>query len=252
MPKHVARQFTPARLILGLAAAVLVALVGWIVVRVGGSETEAGNDPQLIQPSAAELQAVENHIPLDQPLATATVPAGVSPSPSVSLSVSPSASASPSASVSASPSVSRPASASPAASTAPVTSTPSRRPPASPTPERTTAEPPASPRPTADTFTATYSTSADWGSGFIGSVRIANNSSSSRDFSVTVRFSSASDIRVYGSWNASVSGDDDQVTVRGTLGAGRSITAGFQAGKDHDDSVRSATCSVSGGSCRVS
>ncbi|MBB2947888.1 cytoskeletal protein RodZ [Actinoplanes lutulentus] len=251
MSKHAERRFTPARLILGLAAAVLVALVGLIVVRSGGGgSASAAGDPLLVHPSAGDLQAVENHIPLDEPLTTATAAAGASPSASsASASASPSASSSRSAGASVSPS--SPA-ASPAASVpgAPAPTT------AAPTPEKTTV--PAAPKPTKTTpapvndLAVTYSTTATWRGGFIASVRIENEASASRDYSVTINYPSGSDVKVYGVWNTRASGGGEQVTLSGTLNAGAAITAGFQGGKDGDRNVRSPSCSVGGGTCRVS
>ncbi|WP_433828593.1 cellulose binding domain-containing protein [Actinoplanes sp. CA-015351] len=252
MSKHAERRFTPARLILGLAAAVLVALVGLIVVRSGGSgSASAAGDPLLVHPSAGDLQAVENHIPLDEPLTTATA-AGGSPSASASLasaSASPTASVSRSAGASVSPS-------SPAAS--PVTSVPGAPAPttAAPTPEKTTA--PAAPKPTktapapVNDLAVTYSTTATWRGGFIASVRIENEASVTRDYSVTINYPSGSDVKIYGAWNTRASGGGEQVTLSGTLNAGASITAGFQGGKDGDRNIRSPSCSVGGGTCRVS
>ncbi|MEU4694347.1 cellulose binding domain-containing protein [Actinoplanes sp. NPDC023714] len=256
MSKHADQKLTPARLILGFAAAVLVVLVGWIVIRSGGSSAAAEGEPLLVQPSAADLQAVENHIPLDEALATATASPGVSSSasPSVSVSVSPSASASASASPgpSASRSPSAPASAAP---TSPAVSSPipektTTKAPESPKPTRTTAAPP--PPPPADNFEVTYSTTAQWWGGFIAGVRIENVSSESRDYTVTISYPSGSDIRVYGAWNTRASGSGDQVTLTGTVRGGGSISAGFQGGKNGDRSVKSPGCSVGGGSCRVS
>lgn len=254
MSQHAERRLTPARLILGFAAAVLLALVGWIVIRSGDSGSAAAQgDPLIVQPSAADLQPVENHIPLDQPLTTASIPPGASLSPSASVSVSAPASRSASASPSASKSTGAPSPSVTATGTpAPAKSS---QPPSSPQPEKSTAAQPtrttSSPQPV-DVLVASYANTAVWRDGFIGSVRVVNTGSSTRDFAVTVSFPSASDIRVWGAWNGSASGDDNRVTVRGTLAAGASVTAGFQAAKDRDDSVRSATCSVGGGTCRVS
>jgi cytoskeletal protein RodZ len=261
LPKHADQKLTPARLILGFAAAVLVLLVGWIVIRSGGSAAGAESDPQLIQPSAADLQAVENHIPLDEALATATAAPSVSSSvsPSTSASASPSAgSASPSAGrSSATPSVpGAPGTTGGPGATAPTTPagggatpTPEKTTTKAPQPTRTTAPPPPPP---ADDFSVTYSTTASWRGGFIGAVRIENVSSESRDYTVTINYPSGSDVRLYGAWNTRASGGGEQVTLTGTLRGGTTISAGFQGGKDGDRSLRSASCSVGGGSCRVS
>ncbi|BBH66270.1 hypothetical protein ACTI_29550 [Actinoplanes sp. OR16] len=257
MSKHADQKLTPARLILGLAAAVLVALVGWIVIRSGDSSAEAGGEPLLVQPSAADLQAVENHIPLDEALTTATASPGAStsvspsPSPSVSVSVSVSASSAPaSPSAGPTPSVSSAPAAAPTspAGSSPIPEKTTTKAPQTPKPTRTTTAPP----PPVDHFAATYSTTASWRGGFIASVRIENTSSESRDYTVTIGYPSGSDIKLYGVWNTRASESGNQVTLTGTLRGRSSVSAGFQGGKDGDSSVRSPSCSVAGGSCRVS
>ena len=238
MPKHAVRQFTPARLILGLAAAILVVLVGLVAVRADGGPAVA-EGPKLVQPTGepTDLQAVEASLP------PATEALTVSPS------VSPTASASASAPASPSPTPSRSASASPSASA-------SVRP--SPAPSKTAATPSPVPSKTTtspapvNTLNVSYSTTASWRDGFIAGVRVTNNGTTTRDFAVTLTYPGSGDIWIRSAWNASVDADDNQVTIRGTgLAAGSSISAGFQAGKDDGDSVRSVTCSVGGGSCRV-
>ncbi len=240
MPKHAVRQFTPARLVLGSAAAILVILVGWVVVRSGGGPAVA-ESPRLVQPTEVSdaLQAVEASLPPTTEALTA--------SPSASPSGTPSASASASATPSATPS--RSASASPTASVSvkpsPAPSKTTNRP--SPTPSRTT----TSPAP-ANVLSVTYNSGATWRDGFIAGVKVVNTGTAPRDFSVTLTYPAGSDIWIRSSWNASVDADDNRVTIRGTgLAAGASVNAGFQAGKDDNDSVRSVTCTVGGGSCRV-
>jgi hypothetical protein len=228
LSKHSARQFTTARLVLSSAAAILVLLVGWIAFRAGGPA--AADEPLIVQPSA-NLQALDASLP---PLVEATaVPAPV---------VSPSASPSPSArSASSSPSPSPSASA-------------SRKPKKSPQPSTspTKAAPSPSPSP-AGGLEVTYSNSASWRDGFIAAVRVVNNGSTARDFTVTISYPSGTDLRIRGDWNGTAGADGNRVTLRGnSLAPGTSINAGFQAAKDDDDSSRPSGCTVVGGTCRVS
>lgn len=221
MAKHSARQFILARLVLGSAAAVLLALVGWIAVRVGGGPGGSG-DPILVQPTAA-LQA-----------------AGASlPAPSIESASSPSPSAP--ASVSASPAPSRSASAS-------VRPTPSKS--AGRTPSASPSK--TSPTPVAAALTVTYTTSASWRDGFIAAVSVVNNGTSASEWSVTLTYPSSADVEARAAWNASINASGDSVTLSGrSLAPGSSITAGFQGSKDGGDAVKPVTCSVGGGSCRM-
>jgi hypothetical protein len=226
LAKHASRQFILARLVLGSAAAVLVALVVWIAVVAGGSGSSG--TPLLVQPSAA-LQAAGASLPAAEP---STEAVSVPPSPTPSASASSSASPSPSASKSASPSAS--ASAKPKPS-----KTPSRTPSASLSPTTTMA--------------VSYSTSAAWRDGFIAAVKVVNNGSAAREWSVTLTYPSNADVEVRGGWNASVSASGGTVTLRGnSLAPGASITAGFQGSKDVSDAVKPISCAVGGGSCRMS
>lgn len=230
MAKHAARQFILARLVLGSAATILVVLVGWIAVRVGGGSGDSG-DPLLVQPPAT-LQAAAG---TSSPAAAPSTSAAPSPSASVSGSASPSASPSPSRSPSASPSAS--AAATPSKS-------PSRTPSASPSA--------ASPSPAAGALAATYSTSASWRDGFIAAVRVVNNGPAASEWSVTLTYPSGADLEVRGAWNATVSASGDSVTLSGrSLAPGSSVTAGFQSEKDGSDAVKPVTCSIGGGSCRM-
>jgi hypothetical protein len=221
LPKHSARQFTTARLILGFAAAVLVALVGWVAVRAGGPA--AADEPVIVQPPAR--QAVES-----------AVAASVTSAPSVAASPSPSPSASLSRSPSPSPSPSRKKSPSPSKSS---------KVPTSPSPS-------PSPSP-AGSLQVTYATGSAWRDGFTAGVRVVNNGSAARDFTVTISYASGTDLRIRGDWNASVSADGNRVTVRGgPLAPGASVTAGFQVTKGDDDSAKASGCTVVGGTCTVS
>lgn len=233
MAKHAPRQFILARLIFGSAAAVLLALVVWIAVRAGGGDEDPDGKPLLVLPTGVVQAAAEGSLPPSvPPLESAAV------SPSASASKSPSASAS--ASSSPSPSVSASASPRPSKSTI--------KPTGGTSPSRT-----ASPTPTADTFAVTYSTSATWRDGFIAALRVSNKGPAAREWSVTLTYPAGADIDVRGAWNASVSSSGDTVTLRGnSLAAGQSISVGFQAEKETRDSVKPVSCSVGGGSCKVS
>ncbi|MBW6432414.1 cellulose-binding domain-containing protein [Actinoplanes hulinensis] len=235
MSKHAARQFILARSVLGLAAAVLLALVGWIAFRSGGSADPG--DPLLVLPTA-DLQAAEGSLPASSPV-TESSPVSTAPSPSPS--VSRSASASPSASASLSPSPSRSA----ATSAKPSPSKSTGRP--SPSPSRTSSSPAA-----AD-LSVTYSTSASWRDGFIAALRVTNNGTSARDWTVTLSYPSGSGIELRGAWNATAGISGNTVTLRGkSLAGGSSVSVGFQAEKDLNDLVKPVTCAIGGGSCRVS
>lgn len=99
----------------------------------------------------------------------------------------------------------------------------------------------------------TYTTSASWRDGFIAAVRVVNNGTSARDWTVTLTYPASADIDVHGTWNASVSRSGDTVTLRGrSLAAGDSVTAGFQASKDTDGLVKPISCALGGGACRMS
>lgn len=224
MPKHSARQFTTARLILSFAAAILVALVGWVAFRAGGPAA-ADDQPVIVEPPTA-LQAVESAL------------ASVTPSPGVlsSPSVSPAAS-----SASPSPSQSRKPKKSPSPSPSKTSKAP-----VSPSPSRTTSSP-------AGTLQATYSASATWRDGFTANVRITNNGTVAQDFTVTISYPSGSDLSIRGDWNARASVDGSRVTLRGgTIRPGESVNVGFQAAKDDDDDARASGCTVVGGTCTVS
>jgi cellulase/cellobiase CelA1 len=223
LAKHAARQFILARLVLGSAAAVLLLLVGWIAVRVGGGSDGAG-EPLLVQPTAA-LQAA----------------AGASlPAPSTeSIVVTPSPSAPVSASASPSPSRSAPASVKPSPS-----KSPSRTPSASPS--RST----AAPAPV--TLAVTYTTSASWRDGFIAAVNVVNNGSTASEWSVTLTYPASADVEARAAWNATLNASGDSVTLSGrALAPGSSITAGFQGSMDGGGAVKPVTCSIGGGSCRM-
>ncbi|MEU4624264.1 cellulose binding domain-containing protein [Actinoplanes sp. NPDC023801] len=225
MAKHAVRQFILARLVLGSAAAVLAALVVWVAVVAGGSA--GAGEPLLVQPSAA-LQAAGDPLPATTP-STESAPVPSSPTPSAS--VSSSASQSPSASASFSPSA---------------------KPKPSKTPSRTPSTRP-SPSPAANTLAVTYATSAAWRDGFIAAVKVVNNGSAAREWTVTLTYPSSADVEVRGGWNATVSASGDTVTIRGnSLAAGASITAGFQGSKDIGAVVKPVTCAVGGGSCGMS
>jgi hypothetical protein len=225
LAKHASRQFILARLVLGSAAAVLLALVAWIAVVAGGSG-DSGK-PLLVQPSAA-LQAAGESLPAAEPSTeSVSVPPSLTPSASVSSSPSPSASAS-------------------------VSSSPSARPKPSRSPSRTPGTSP-SPSPAANTLAVTYSTSAVWRDGFIAAVKVVNNGPAAREWTVTLTYPSKADVEVRGGWNATVSASGGTVTIRGSsLAGGASITAGFQGSKDINDAVKPISCAISGGSCRMS
>ncbi|MBB4748739.1 cellulose binding domain-containing protein [Actinoplanes lobatus] len=234
MSKHAARQFILARSVLGLAAAVLLALVGWIAFRSGGS-AEPG-DPLLVLPTA-DLQAAEGSLPATSPATESSPVSSASPSPSVSRS----ASASPSVSVSVSPSPSRSASTSAKPSPSKSTGRPS------PSPSRTSSSPAA-----AD-LSVTYSTSASWRDGFIAALRVTNNGTSARDWTITLSYPSGSGLELRGAWNATASLSGNTVTLSGkSLAGGSSVSVGFQAEKNLNDLVKPITCAIGGGSCRVS
>ncbi|MFC7531346.1 cellulose binding domain-containing protein [Actinoplanes sp. GCM10030250] len=235
MSKHSVRQLTPARLILGSAAAILAALVGWVAIRAGGPAN--ADEPVIVHPTAA-LQAATLP-PIDTP-----PPASAAASPSVSVPVSASASAPGSARTSPRGSSRASATASPSRSSS---ARPRASASASPTPSRA-----ASPTPVND-LDATYTTTASWRDGFVGAVKIVNNGSVARDFTVTVTYPSGADLRIRGDWNGSAEASGNRVTLRGTaLAPGASITAGYQASKDGNDSSRATGCTVGGGTCRVS
>ncbi|MDI6105334.1 cellulose binding domain-containing protein [Actinoplanes sp. NEAU-A12] len=221
MAKHAARQFILARLVFSSAAAVLVALVGWIAVRVGGEPGGAG-DPLMVQPPAA-LQVAGGALP-----APSTESASLTASPSAPVSAS--ASPTPSRSASAKPAPSKSASRTPSAA-----------------PSRT------SPSPTAGPLAVTYSNSASWRDGFIAAVKVVNNGSAASEWSVTLTYPSSADFEVRATWNAAVSASGDSVTLSGkSLDPGSSITAGFQVTKAGGDVVKPVTCSIGGGSCLMS
>ena len=105
--KHSARVFVTARLVLSVAAAVLVLLVGWIAVRAVGP-AEASRQPSVVLPSMPK-------VPLGQP-------GPVTPAPSRSAPVSPSAARS-----SAAARTSRPVPSSARPSSRPPSSSPAAR-----------------------------------------------------------------------------------------------------------------------------
>lgn len=237
MAKHAERQFIIARTVFGSAAALLLALVGWVAFRSGGGPDGGSGDPLLIQPTTT-LQAVGDTLPTSA--APPVESARVSPSISAPASSSPTPSASTSSSASPSPSKS-------SASPTPSKTTGRPSPSVAASPSRTTAAP------AVDTLAVTYSTSASWRDGFIAAVKVVNNGTTARDWTVTLSYPGSADIDVRGAWNASVDHSGDTVTLRGrSLAPGSSVTAGFQASKDTDDLVRPVSCALGGGACRMS
>ena len=230
MPKHAINHVTPARLVLGSAAAVLVILVIWVAVRAGGP-ARAGAEPTIIAPSArtTTLESIQ------EPL----------PSIAVSLSAAPSASASASGSPSPSPSASGSPSPSPSPSAA---ASPSRA--SSPSPSRTRSAAP-SPSP-ATVLTAGYLSGDSWRDGFTAGVRIVNQSDTEQKFTVTLTFPSSAGVQLQSAWSADGSSSGGQVTLRGSVNGGQSTMIGFLARKASSDRVSPVTCTISGGSCRAS
>ncbi|GAA1602830.1 cellulose binding domain-containing protein [Actinoplanes couchii] len=237
MAKHAPRHVLLSRVIFGSASAILLGLVGWVAVRAGGGDAEPDGKPLMVLPTGVVQAAAEGSLPPLPPTESDQV------SPSVSVSARASRSPSPSVPASRTPSV--PASASPSASVKPSKST--SKPSAGTSPSRTVAPPPA------DTIAATYSTSASWRDGFITAIRVVNTGTAARDFTITLTYPSSADVEVRGAWNASASGNGGTVTLRGgTLPAGGSINVGFQAEKRSRDLVKPVSCTVGGGSCKVS
>ncbi|HWS31516.1 MAG TPA: cellulose binding domain-containing protein [Actinoplanes sp.] len=223
-----------SRAVFGSAAAILLGLVGWIAVRAGGGEAGPDGKPLMVLPTGVVQAAAEGSLPPLPPVESEVV--------------SPSASASASRSPSAAPSASRTPSASASASANPTPSKSTIKPSVGTSPSRT-----VSPTPTVDVLSASYGTSASWRDGFIAGVRITNNGGEAREWTVTLTYPSSADVEVRGGWNASVSRSGDTITLRGrSLAAGQSISAGFQAEKRTNDAVKPVSCSVGGGSCRVS
>jgi hypothetical protein len=212
------RQFLIARGVFGLAGAILVALVVFVVVKAGGSSAPASaGGPVLVQPSA-DLQAAES-----------TVAPPTSEPPSPSLPTSPSASVS----TSTSPSPSK-------SSASPKPSKSSRSP--KPSTSRTTT-PPAS-----ISLAATCSINS-WGTGFIAGAEVTNKGSQARNFTVTLAFSTSVKI-TGGPWNAraaTASGTKIVIASNAALGGGGGNTRiGFQGektGRSSDD-VKLTGCSV--------
>ncbi|GAA4924189.1 cellulose binding domain-containing protein [Actinoplanes utahensis] len=230
MAKHAERQFIIARTVFGSAAALLLGLVGWVAIRSGGGPEDGSGQPLLVQPTTT-LQAAEGVLP------------AVAAPPVESFRVTPSASSSPTPSPSKSSPSPSPSKSSPTPSQS--TGKPSLS--VSSSPSRT------SPSPVAEPLAVTYSTSASWRDGFIAAVRVVNNGTSARDWTVTVTYPGSADIDVRGTWNAAVSRSGDTVTLRGkSLAAGASVTAGFQAAKDTDGLVKPISCALGGGACRMS
>jgi hypothetical protein len=238
LSKQPAHQFTPAHLVLGFAATVLVVLVSWAAVRAGGP---VGPDaaPVMVQPPGLSPAAVVS--------ATPSFSVAASPSPTASfvepaypeVTVTVAGTSSPSVAASSSPSRKPRKSKSPKPSVS-----------ASPSPARTSPSP--SPAPAND-LDATYTTSSSWRDGFIGNVQVVNKGSVARDFTVTISYSSGTSLSIRGAWNGAASAAGSTVTLRGgQLAPGASITAGFQAAKGPWDSSRATGCTVGGGGCRVS
>ncbi|MEV6299561.1 cellulose binding domain-containing protein [Actinoplanes sp. NPDC051861] len=222
LSKHSVSRLTPARLVLGFAAAILVALVGWVAVRAGASTPTDAGGPVIVQPSVP---------------AEVVVPQAVEASLTPSFSVSPS---------SPSPSVSRSPSPTPSKSRKPKRSPSSSPSSTAPSPSRSSSSPPPAP---VNVFDATYTTTASWRDGLIGSVRIVNNGSAPRDWTVTITYSG--DLSIRGEWNGRASASGSRVTLSGgPLAPGASVTAGYQASRN--GSSRATGCTIGGGSCRVS
>ncbi|MGX6601980.1 cellulose binding domain-containing protein [Micromonosporaceae bacterium Da 78-11] len=220
--KHAARRFAPARLVFGLAAAILVILVGWAAVRAVGP-AEAGRQPVVVLPSMPQ-------VPLE-PATTSPAPSpSPSPSPSASPSHSPSLSPSPSKSPSARPSRSR-----------------SSSPPSSPSARATTTPTPR------DVLAAAISVSAGWNSGYVATVRVENTGSTPQDWSVTVNHDDEDGLRLGTTWGGAGGRQQgsDLIFSGGPLEAGGSITFGYQAAKSARDRARPAGCTMVGGTCAV-
>ncbi|GAA4598101.1 hypothetical protein BJY16_002587 [Actinoplanes octamycinicus] len=222
MSKHRDRQFFIARSVLGLAAAVLVGLVGFIAVRAGGP-AEADDTPVIVQPSANLRAAESTTAPRlsGSPVATATPSRPVSPSASASSSASPSKS-----------------------SASPAPSKTSKSP--KPSPSRTTVPPPAP-----QDLSVTYSTVSSWDRAFVASLQITNKGTQAHEATITLTYPSP--VSIGGTWNARGTSSGNTITLSGIqVGPGRSITVGFQSGKGTADRIKPTGCTVVGGSCSVS
>ncbi|WP_306206156.1 cellulose binding domain-containing protein [Actinoplanes sp. RD1] len=198
-----------------LAASLLIAMVAWVAIRSAGPTKDSS--PKLVVPTTA----------------ASVVPAAVIETPTP-------------------PPSSRPAKVSLAA-TSEISKRPSASASPSPTPDRSSASPTPSPTPSSAApvvLTATYKTGASWGEGFIGWLTVRNKGDKSVPWSVTVTFPSRADVRLGPVWNAQATTSGDTVTFTGgPLEPGRSVDAGFSAGKSSEGKVTPVSCSIAGRPC---
>jgi cellulase/cellobiase CelA1 len=102
-------------------------------------------------------------------------------------------------------------------------------------------------------LSATYAVGSSWDTGFIGSVKVINRGSAARNWTVTVRHSSAAGVRITDAWNATLSREGDTSTFSGgPLAAGATQSFGFEATKRATGPVKPVACTVNQSGCRVS
>jgi hypothetical protein len=213
--KHSANPSGPAHIVLGVAAAILVGLVGWVVVRAVGPHPPADRQATVVLPSMPQVPVGE-----------------AAPSPLPSASPSRSVSASPSRS----PRATRPASAhSPSA----------RRSPSRPAAAWSSAAAPPH-------LTAALSVRASWDSGYVAGVRIVNTGAKASTWSVTVNHSDVDGLRLVATWNAAGEQHGDRLVFSGgALAPGATADFGYQAGRTGGGAARPSGCSTVGGTCSV-
>ncbi|MEV1288662.1 cellulose binding domain-containing protein [Micromonospora sp. NPDC049679] len=237
MGKHVARDsadLSPARarssLVLGVVVAVLIGGAVWAVFH-----ARRVDPPMLIVQPAAALPGPPDGAALYDPAAPTATP-----------TTAPSRSATPS-SPSPSPSATRPASASPAVTftLSPVRVAPSAPPrPPSPTPV-------APPQPV---FTARYSVSNAWFSGFRADIDVTNRSRTAGR--VEVQLTYPDDVRItvrqyWGNVTATASGRTLTFTSNQPVSPGATLRLGFQADKNTRRQVNPTSCTVNGARCET-
>ena len=199
----------------------VIAAVAWSMVWV---QATTGRDPaaRARQPvSPAAVVTVEPVVPLGPPVLSS--PSSSRPSSSSSRSASPSRSSSPS----------RPPS--------------TTRPPT--VPARTKAAKPAK----TGSLTAGYVVGANWDTGFIASITVVNNTGHDVWPTIHVHNRPEDGVRVNQVWTGSVSRYGDTVVFSNAkLATGDTLTIGFDATKNAGPRALPASCTIDGGTCRVS
>jgi Cellulose binding domain len=146
-----------------------------------------------------------------------------------------------------------PSSFGPAPSAAVPSSRASSSPPrVKPSPSKKPATTPPKPKKTGNLI-ASYAVGSNWDTGFIAAITVTNNTGADVWPTVRVHNAPADGVRVNQVWTGSVTRDGDTVVFSaGKLAPGGTMTIGFDATKNAGPKALPSSCTIDGGTCRVS